>query len=330
MKENRFFTVTALIILTSSLSAQGFKLPELSGFKKETNYPVFKPEKLWDFINGAADTYLAYGFVDLHVAEYKKGKNVIKLEVYRHSNNTLAFGIYSTERSPSFRYMTLGAQGYRADGAINFFKGNYYVKIRTYSVKEKTLQAEEQLARKVESMLQGETTMPSLLALFPAEGKKTNEETYVNESVLGHQFLNKGFKAIYHTGNDDFNIFLLKYATADETMKAAREYLAIGNIEPALRRSMNKMCCRPKALPEVVAGACQLKYAGRSNISIFSDQLVDSLVFAEFCQAGCQDDQLAVIGKRHARPVNAFVSKPGAFKFRRIKINNRLPDRGFQ
>jgi hypothetical protein len=217
--------------------AQDMVLPELSGFKKITKYPVYLPENLWDFIDGAADTYLALGFVDLNIAEYKKGKDIIKLEIYRHKDHTQTFGIYASERSSSYNFINIGCQGYNVDGAINFFKGNYYVKIRTYSVKEKTLQAEEQLARKVESMLQGETTMPSLLALFPAEGKKTNEETYVNESVLGHQFLNKGFKAIYHTGNDDFNIFLLKYATADETMKAAREYLAIGNIEPAQSES---------------------------------------------------------------------------------------------
>ena len=128
-----------LVVLSGSAFAQEFAFPKLAGYKMTTNYPVYGPENLWDFINGAADTYLSYGFVDLHVAEYKKGKNVIKLEIYRHSDNTLAFGIYSTERSPSFRFMNLGAQGYIADGAINFFKGNYYVKIRTYSKSEKTL-----------------------------------------------------------------------------------------------------------------------------------------------------------------------------------------------
>ena len=97
-------------------------------------------------MNGAAETYLAYGFVDLHVAEYKKGKNIIKLEIYRHSDHTMAFGIYSTERSPSFSYMKLGSQGYYAEEAINFFKGNYYVKVRTYSKSEKTLQAARNLA----------------------------------------------------------------------------------------------------------------------------------------------------------------------------------------
>jgi len=44
-------------------------------------------------------------------------------------------------------------------------------------------------------MLEGEKEMPSVISLFPQEGKRKNEETYINESVLGHSFLNKAFKS---------------------------------------------------------------------------------------------------------------------------------------
>jgi hypothetical protein len=214
-----------LIILTASASAQEFTFPELSGYKKNTDFQVFVPDNLWDFINGAAETYLAYGFVDLHVAEYKKGKNVIKLEIYRHSDHIMAFGIYSTERSPSFNYMKLGSQGYSADGSINFFKGNYYVKIRTYSKSEKTLQAEESLALRVTEMLEGSIDMPAILSLFPSSGKKVNEEMYINESVLGHKFLNRAFKANYESGPDNFSVFIFDCKSHEEAWKSAEAYL---------------------------------------------------------------------------------------------------------
>ena len=214
------------------LLLRSFLFLNLKGYKKTTNYPVFGPENLWDFINGAADTYLAYGFVDLHVAEYKKGKNVIKLEIYRQSDNTMAFGIYSTERSPSFRFMNLGSQGYIADGAINFFKGNYYVKIRTYSKSEKTLQSAESLALKVSNMLGGDSKMPSVLSKFPETGKKLNEETYINESVLGHKFLNKAYKAIYEVGSDNFSIFIMEKNSPEETVKSVDDYLAATGMDP--------------------------------------------------------------------------------------------------
>jgi hypothetical protein len=212
--------------------AQEITFPDLNGFKKITKYPVYLPENLWDFINGAADNYLTLGFVDLHVAEYKKGKDVIKLEMYRHVDNTMAFGIYASERSSSYNYIDIGSQGYIVDGVLNFFKGNYYVKIRTSSEKLKTLQAVESLAKRVEAMLPGEKEMPALLSLFPKEGKKMNEETFINESVLGHQFLNKAFKAVYQAGIETFSIFLIKSSSAGETLKTATSYLAVGKIEP--------------------------------------------------------------------------------------------------
>jgi hypothetical protein len=229
--KNRLLFAFFLIIFSGSLFAQDINMPDLKGFKKNTTYPVYLPENLWDFINGAADTYLAYGFIDLHVAEYKKGKNVIKLEIYRQADNIMAFGIYSTERSPSFHYTNLGSQGYIADGAINFFKGNFYVKIRTYSKSESTLKSAEILAHEVADMLSGKSEMPSALSLFPVNGKKINEETYINESVLGHKFLNKAFKATYESGPDNFSVFIMVENSPEDVKKTTAAYLTAAGTE---------------------------------------------------------------------------------------------------
>ena len=229
--KNRLLFAFFLIIFSGSLFAQDINMPDLKGFKKNTTYPVYLPENLWDFINGAADTYLAYGFIDLHVAEYKKGKNVIKLEIYRQADNIMAFGIYSTERSPSFHYTNLGSQGYIADGAINFFKGNFYVKIRTYSKSESVLKSAELLAHEVADMLSGKSEMPSALSLFPANGKKLNEETYINESVLGHKFLNKAFKATYESGPDNFSVFIMVENSPEDVKKTTAAYLTAAGTE---------------------------------------------------------------------------------------------------
>ena len=231
MRNGNIISVFVLLLIFGSATAQELTMPQLSGFKQKSDYPVFGPENLWDFINGAADAYLALGFIDLHVTEYKKGKEEIKLEIYRHDNHTNAFGIYASERSPTFQFMRLGAQGYITGGAINFFKGNYYVKIRTYSKKEKTLQAANSLAQKVSDMLPGDTDMPRPLTLFPEEGKKKNAESYINESVLGHSFLNKAFKAEYELGSDKFSIFIFNFNAPQEVNKTAETYLKTAGME---------------------------------------------------------------------------------------------------
>jgi len=72
---------------------------------------------------------------------------VIKIEVYKHSDPTMAFGIYSTERSrlSGFR-IWVHRDILQQMAAINFFKAGYYVKIRTYSKNEGTLKSAESLA----------------------------------------------------------------------------------------------------------------------------------------------------------------------------------------
>jgi uncharacterized protein (DUF1330 family) len=226
-----FFSVLMMFFLPSVIYSQNFNLPDLPGYKKTTNYPVYTPDNLWDFINGAADSYLSYGFEDLHVAEYSKGKNVIKLEIYRHKDNILAFGIYSTERSPSFNYIKIGAQGYKADGSLNFLKGKYYVKMRTYSKSEKTLQALESLAIKVSDMLEGNSDLPGVLTEFPGEGRKKNEDIYIQESVLGHEFLKGAYKAYYETGGINFSIFIIENSTVEDARKKVQSYLASAKME---------------------------------------------------------------------------------------------------
>jgi hypothetical protein len=235
----RLFAGLFLAGIMGPLHSQDYNFPDLPGYRLNTDFPVFLPDNLWDFINGAAENYLTYGFKDLHVAEYKKGKNVIKLEIYNHGDPTLAFGIYSTERSPTFKFIDLGAQGYITGGAINFFKGNYYVKIRTYSSKEKTIQSALDLARRVAVNIEGRAGMPPELSLFPAEGRKQNEEMYINQSVLGHKFLNMAFKANYEVGPDNFSVFIFNFKTADEAWQSAEAYLASCQVD-ALESSSGK------------------------------------------------------------------------------------------
>jgi hypothetical protein len=216
------------------VSSQEIKFPALQGFRLRENYPVYTSDNLWDFIDGAADSYLGYGFIDAHVAEYKRGRENIKAEIYHHKDHTMAFGIYSSERSPSFRFNNTGAQGYATDGSLNFFKGNYYVKLRTFSKKQATLQAEQALATRIAAAIEGSDKMPEALALFPGEGKIANSEAFINENVLGHGFLSNAFKADYLSGPDNFSIFIIRNPSADTGRKTLEIYMTATGIDAAV------------------------------------------------------------------------------------------------
>lgn len=224
---NRYFLALIFLYLFSlkHLSAQEISFPDLQGYRKNTSFPVYTKENLKEFNKSFAEKSLSYGFINLYLAEYRKGKNLIKVEIYRHSDGFLAFGVYSQERSSSSRFLNLGSQGYASGGFINFFKGQYYVRIQTVPGNEKNLQMAESLALRVANMLPGNPGMPATLSRFPETGRRINEETYLSENVLGHKFLSGAFKAVYEVGPDIFSLYLIESKAPEETWKMADAYL---------------------------------------------------------------------------------------------------------
>lgn len=217
--------LTPLFLLLFSFAAlhgQQEMFPPLKGYKQISDYPVYTPDDLWDYINGAADAYLALGFIDLNITEYQKGKQSLKAEIYSFGNEATAFGIYSLERSPSYDFIKVGVQGYSEEGVVNFYKGRHYVKLMTHSGSKKAAEALRELAEMIAERIEGGNEFPSLLKLFPAEGLIANQETYIMEGVLGHEYLHDAFRASYELDNDRFDIYLFESKERDSISEMAR------------------------------------------------------------------------------------------------------------
>ncbi len=221
MKTIKIHLITALLIAVSCVApAQGL-FPVLKGYKSVTDYPVYTPDDLWNYINGAADAYLALGFIDLNITEYTKGRNTIKAEIYRFGEDARAFGMYSMERSPGYNFIQAGVQGYNEEGAVHFYKDRYYVKVMTNSGSGKVNEKMKELAGMIAGRIEGKNEFPSLLKLFPAEGLLKNQETYLLESVLGHEYLRGAFRASYELAGDRFDIYLFDCADSDKASSMA-------------------------------------------------------------------------------------------------------------
>ena len=216
-------TILITVLSFSGLYGQEGLFPQLKGYKTVNEYPVYTPDDLWNYIDGAADAYLALGFLDLNITEYKKGKRAIKAEIYRFGDDAMAFGMYSLERSPGYDFIQVGVQGYNEDGVVFFYKDRYYVKIMTQSESKKVNESMKELAGLIAARIEGKNEFPALLKLFPAEGLIKNQEAYILESVLGHEFLRGAFRATYEIANDRFDVYFFNCkSTEDASVMAAR------------------------------------------------------------------------------------------------------------
>lgn len=190
--------------------------PKVEGFELVLDYPVYYPDNLWDYINGAADAYLEFGFVDLHIAEYVSDDIKYKAEIYRHKDPTNGFGIYAQERSTDYQFIDLGAQGYSEETLVHFVKGPYYVKITTYTESDQSAEILMRIAHKIENMLEGPDSFPELLRALPPSGKIENAEGFIAHNFLGYSFMSNVFIAKYNDNGREYHLFIIDTETRDQ------------------------------------------------------------------------------------------------------------------
>jgi hypothetical protein len=209
-----------------ALGGKNIDFPEVSGWRKEGKTQIFSPRTLYEYIDGAADLYLAYEFRELHVAEYRGGKKAgVTVEIYRHQDPTQAFGIYSQERLANGRFLGIGAQGYHEPNVLNFLTGPYYVKITGFNTGEEDEKILLPFAEKVEAMLGEKTPLPRILSSFPPEGKKMNSEKFISKNFLGYSFLHSGYTADYEVAGRKFKIFAIEGQDQEDCRRMMEKYL---------------------------------------------------------------------------------------------------------
>jgi hypothetical protein len=88
-----------LILTTNSLLYAQERIMELNindlPQSKFTRSEIFDGTSLWGYINGGADIYLEYGFVNVLVQEFEWKNYKFKVDFYKMDNPKAAFGIYS-------------------------------------------------------------------------------------------------------------------------------------------------------------------------------------------------------------------------------------------
>jgi hypothetical protein len=190
----------------------GTLVPEIEGWALADAPQEFAPDSLYEYIDGAAESYLAYEFKALTVAQFQKPgtEASMTVEIYDMGSPLNAFGIYSVERYPENRIVAAGAQGYIEDEVLNFFVGKYYVKLVCFNGGVETARVLEGTAAKVAAKAGPGGALPAFLSVFPREGLVVNSEKYIRRNVLGFDFLRGGYLASYKHSAGEFECFALE------------------------------------------------------------------------------------------------------------------------
>ena len=202
-------------------------LPEIQGVRITESPQIYYPETLFEYINGAAEIYLAYDFKQLMVAQFKKidAPDSLTVEIYDMGNPKNSFGIYSAERYPDNQFLPLGTQGYIEEGALNFLVGDYYVKLLCFDCEERTDEMLVAFSKDIANRVGYKGGFPVLLDTFPQEGMLPNTQKFILRNVMGYRFLHDGYLATYETKDLSFDCFLIEGSSPEEAQNMLEQYL---------------------------------------------------------------------------------------------------------
>lgn len=196
--------------------------PQLNGWTQKGNIDVYTPDNLYEYIDGAADVFLAYDFQELAAATFESNpKGSFTVDIYRHGSPKNGFGIYSQEKPAKGPFIPIGAQGYYEKGVLNFLVDCCYVKINGFDLGDKDETILKEAARQIAQKIQGDNRFPRVLECFPGEEKVEYSERYIAQNFLGHSFLHSAFTADYEKEGAKIQVFIIE--TDDE--KVARKIL---------------------------------------------------------------------------------------------------------
>ena len=199
--------------------------PEIQGFTKSGDSISYKPETLFEYMDGAAELYLIYDFSGLNLQIYKdKNDNTITAEIYDQQNVNNSFGIYSQERPYECEFIPIGAQANYIEGHLNFYQGRYYVKIIGYNLGAKDKEYLVTEGKILSGLLDEKSALPKMLKTFPDKNKIKNSEEYIAKDFLGYSYFKNVFTAEYENDKTTYKLFIIEEPDRSSLEQSINEY----------------------------------------------------------------------------------------------------------
>lgn len=229
--EKSSLALAALILiffLSSALCCADDKiiLPETIGdWKISDDIQVYEGDDLYLYINGGAELYHEYGFLNVTATDYLLGEDSIAVEVYRLKNS--AFGLYSLLRDESGKELSVGQEGCFSDYYLLFWQGNDLVAITAHSDKGNNPRLLGKIAASLSPVLSKNGAIPSYISILPQEGLINSSIKYMVGSIgllnsypeLAKYFF--GFKeAAAGKYSDGKTILVIRWGSAAEAKAA--------------------------------------------------------------------------------------------------------------
>ncbi|MGA2954219.1 MAG: DUF6599 family protein [Thermodesulfobacteriota bacterium] len=161
---------------------------EMAGWKWDGKDMKYNSRTLFDYIDGAAELYLAYGFQNLVVRRFEKpGQPSIMAELYEMASSEDAYGVFSFEHQDE--PVGIGQGSEFGGGLLRFWKGKYFVSVYAEGEGKEVEPAILRSGRAVADSIPGTGPEPKIIQYLPDQtfGLVDKSIRYLKSHVLLNQ-----------------------------------------------------------------------------------------------------------------------------------------------
>ncbi len=198
----------ASILIAAGAFAQAPDCGLVPGWTPQGQPRTYAADNLFEYMDGNAEGYLIYRFIEMKGVNCQSGANTIVFDVFEMADPEWAYGVFAANRDPRVKTEKIGVAGQVVPRQTIFVKDKYFVQIASETDQADTLRA---LAAAFEKRIPGVREPPQALGWFPPEKLVPDSIRLVPESVLGMRALKRGYVAQYESGK----AFLVQEATPE-------------------------------------------------------------------------------------------------------------------
>jgi hypothetical protein len=179
-------------------------LPEaIDDWKKSSDLAVYDSDNLYTYINGGAELYISFRFINLVSQSYGNEEDEeIQIDIFDMGSSQNAYGIFSHSRETVDDFLGADIESEYSGGLLTFWKGRYYVSILAYPETDSKKLVVQKLGRRIGEQIQGPSIKPQLVNRLPEESLQPHSIKYFSHHTwlnTYHYFSNENLLNIDHT-----------------------------------------------------------------------------------------------------------------------------------
>lgn len=225
--------------------------PTAGSWRAESPFSSYTPETLFEYINGHAEVYLAYGLRASIAQRYLGTEELgdIVVDVFELATPADAYGVFTHDQDGE--EVQIGQGALFRYGWLSFWKGPFFVSIYAEGESDQARKAVLELGQEIAIAIPEEGSPPPIVARLPTAGRVTRSVRYLHHpNILAAHFplstenpLRLGHGAVaalgrYQREDQTAHLLLISYdnpATATRAAEAFRENFLEGGSDPVLR-----------------------------------------------------------------------------------------------